>query len=69
MKKSDLSRAAPLTVFVAASLVFSFTVVDAIAALGMKSIAAIEGSQSSAQSILSQPRQASAFNAARTRVC
>ena len=69
MKKLDLSRAMPFALCVAASLAFSLTVADAIAALGMKSIAALEGSQSSAQPVLAQSRQAAVVDAVRTRVC
>jgi hypothetical protein len=58
MKKPDLSRATLLALCVAMSLAFSFTVVDAIAALGMKSIAVLQGSQPVVRPILAQLRPA-----------
>ena len=67
MKKLDLSRTTPLALCVAVSLALSFTVADAIAALGMKSIAALEGSQTPAQPILAQSRHAAVVDA--DRVC
>ena len=69
MKKLDLSRATPVAVCVAVSLALSSTVVDAIAALGMESIAALEGSQSAARPILAQSHRAVVVDAARARIC
>jgi hypothetical protein len=45
MKKFDMSRVAPFALSVALSLALSFTAVDAIAALGMKAVASLGGSQ------------------------
>ena len=64
MKKLDTSRVPPLVLCVAASLTLSFIVADTIAALGMKSIAALEGTQSSAQPVVAQSRQAAGVDAA-----
>jgi hypothetical protein len=57
MKKFDMSRAAPLALSVALSLVVSFTVVDAIAALGMKAVASLGGSQPIGQPLLARSAQ------------
>jgi hypothetical protein len=57
MKKFDMSRVAPLALSVALSLAVSFTVVDAIAALGMKAVASMGGLQPLGQPLLARSVQ------------
>jgi hypothetical protein len=64
MKKSDLSRVAPLALSVAMSLALSITVVDTISAEGMKAAAVLEGSQRVAPPLLAESHQARVANAA-----
>jgi hypothetical protein len=67
VKKLDLSRVSLPALSIALSLALSFTVVDVIAAQGMKAVAALENSQPFAYPLQAQAHLERVANAARTR--
>jgi hypothetical protein len=67
VKKSDLSRVSLPALSIALSLAMSFTVMDVIAAQGMKAVAALENSQPVAHPLLAQAHRVRVANAAFAR--